>query len=76
MTAHSDTRELARCTEAGCTTVIQKPLVRKTLNAIVAKHVKLRVDEDVAEPEATDAPAGVVIVDPDIQDLVARFLEN
>ena len=79
MTAHNDTRELARCTEAGCTTVIQKPLVRKTLNAIVAKHVKLRVDEDVedvAEPEADDAPAGVVIVDPDIQDLVARFLEN
>ena len=79
MTAHNDTRELARCTEAGCTTVIQKPLVRKTLNAIVAKHVKLRVDEDVedvAEPEADDAPAGVVIADPDIQDLVARFLEN
>ena len=79
MTAHNDTRELARCTEAGCTTVIQKPLVRKTLNAIVAKHVKLRVDEDVedvAEPEADDAPAGVVIVDPDIQDLVGRFLEN
>ena len=80
MTAHTDARELARCTEAGCTTVIQKPLVRKALNALVAKHVKLRVDEEleaVAEPEATEAaPPGVVIVDPDIQDLVPRFLEN
>jgi len=79
MTAHHDTRELARCTEAGCTTVIQKPLERNALNSLVAKHVKLRVHADlkaVTEPEATDAPAGVVTVDPDIQDLVGHFLEN
>jgi CheY-like chemotaxis protein len=79
MTAHHDTRELQRCTEAGCTTVIQKPLERKTLNALVARHVKPRVDEELeaaAGPEPAEAPAGVVIVDPDIQDLVPRFLEN
>lgn len=79
MTAHHDTRELTRCTEAGCTTVIQKPLERKMLNALVAKHVKPRVDDELevpVAPESDPPPSGVVVVDPDIQDLVPRFLEN
>jgi len=82
MTAHTDTKELARCTAAGCTTVIQKPLERTKLNTLVVKHLKRRVadlSEDIeaatrTEPE--EAPAGVVLIDPDIQDLVPRFLEN
>jgi PAS domain S-box-containing protein len=80
MTAHNDARELARCTEAGCTTVIQKPLERKTLNALVAKHVKPRADDELDRPPVASgtapAPDGVVVVDPDIHDLVPRFLEN
>ena len=79
MTAHHETRELARCTAAGCTTVIPKPLERTKLNALVAKHLKRRIVEElepaeVAEP--VEAPPGVVTVDSDIQDLVPRFLEN
>ena len=83
MTAHTDTGELARCTEAGCTSVIQKPLERAKLNAVVVKHLKQRLSEDTAKaprttpiPESEEAPQGVVFVDPDIQDLVPRFLEN
>ena len=79
MTAHTDTRELKRCMEAGCTTVIQKPLDRKVLNNLVAKHAHPRGRDDVKrEPgeERAATPSGVVVVDPDIQDLVPKFLEN
>jgi len=79
MTAHHDTKELARCTEAGCTTVIQKPLARKALNEMVARHLKPRLTDEIetpAESSSEDSLEGVVLVDPDIQDLVPRFLEN
>ena len=79
MTAHHDPAELARCIDAGCTTVIQKPLDRGKLAALVSRLVKPRSDtelERVFEPASENAPPGVVVIDPDIQDLVPRFLEN
>ena len=79
MTAHHDPEELARCIDAGCTTVIQKPLDRGKLAALVSRLVKPRSDielERVLEPGSESAPPGVVVIDPDIQDLVPRFLES
>ena len=78
MTAHSDPAELKRCLTAGATAVLQKPLERRTLNAMVAKllsspfapRVELEVDLETSLPE------DVVGIDPDIQDLVPRFLED
>ena len=79
MTAHHDPEQLARCIDVGCTTVIQKPLDRAKLAALVNRLVKPWRDteiERVFEPVAENAPDGVVVIDPDIQDLVPRFLEN
>ena len=80
MTAHHDDAELRRCREVGCTTVIQKPLSRKELNAVVARHLKPRVPDGLEPVEeaapATEEEEHVVWIDPDIQDLVPRFLEN
>jgi len=58
--------------------VLQKPLERRTLNAMVAKLLSSPLApraEPEAEPEET-LPDNVVGIDPDIQDLVPRFLEN
>lgn len=78
MTAHNDPAELKRCLTAGATAVLQKPLERRTLNAMVAKLLSSPVApraEPEVEPEET-LPDNVVGIDPDIQDLVPRFLEN
>jgi HPt (histidine-containing phosphotransfer) domain-containing protein len=58
--------------------VLQKPLERRRLNAVVAKLVASPVEkggEAEAEP-GKDLPENVVGIDPDIQDLVPKFLEN
>jgi HPt (histidine-containing phosphotransfer) domain-containing protein len=58
--------------------VLQKPLERRTLNAMVARLLSSplvpRAEPEV-EPEET-LPDNVVGIDPDIQDLVPKFLEN
>ncbi len=78
MTAHTEPSELKRCLTAGATAVLQKPLERRTLNGMVAKLLTspaaLPVELE-AEPEAI-LPDDVVGIDPDIQDLVPRFVEN
>jgi hypothetical protein len=78
MTAHNDSAELKRCLTAGATAVLQKPLERRTLNAMVARLLSSplvpRAEPEV-EPEET-LPDNVVGIDPDIQDLVPKFLEN
>jgi CheY-like chemotaxis protein len=81
MTAHSDEDELDRCLSAGASAVLQKPLDRKTLGIAVAKHLRPRspmgfspLEED--EEDAGLQADGVVRVDPDILDLVPRFVEN
>jgi CheY-like chemotaxis protein len=78
MTAHTDPAELKRCLTAGSTAVLQKPLQRRTLNAMVAKLLSsplaTRIEPEMETPE--DRPDVVVGIDPDIQDLVPRFLEN
>ncbi len=78
MTAHTEPSELKRCLTAGATAVLQKPLEGRTLNAVVAKLLTspsaIPVELD-AEPEGI-LPDDVVGIDPDIQDLVPRFLEN
>ena len=78
MTAHSDPAELKRCVTAGATAVLQKPLERRTLNAMVARLLSSalapRVELELAPEESL--PNEVVGIDPDIQDLVPRFLEN
>ena len=83
MTAHHDPEDLARCIDAGFTTVIQKPLDRHKLAALDSRLVKPRSDpklerafEGILDPGSENAPPGVVVIDPDIQDLVPRFLEN
>jgi CheY-like chemotaxis protein len=78
MTAHSDPAALKRCLTAGATAVLQKPFERRTLNAMVAKLLSFplapRVELDVNREESL--PDDVVGIDPDIQDLVPRFLED
>lgn len=99
VTAHREPRELARCLEAGCTAVVQKPLDRKTLSSAVTKHLGLPREESSATraselaagtkaspsaPPSTSSVSGsvsrlddrVVAVDPDIEDIVPRFLES
>jgi PAS domain S-box-containing protein len=78
MTAHTDPSELKRCLAAGATAVLQKPLDRRTLNATVAKLLSSPLTTRVElewEAPATDEEE-VVRIDPDIQDLVPRFLDN
>jgi CheY-like chemotaxis protein/HPt (histidine-containing phosphotransfer) domain-containing protein len=78
MTAHTDPAELKKCLTAGATAVLQKPLERRTLNAMVAKLLSSplapRVEIEVDPEEGL--PDDVVGIDPDIQDLVPKFLEN
>jgi CheY-like chemotaxis protein len=81
MTAHSDADELKRCLSAGASAVLQKPLERKSLGIAVAKHLRPRTPQGFRPPEAEEDdaavdPDGVVRVDPDILDLVPRFVEN
>jgi len=78
MTAHSDPAELKRCLTAGATAVLQKPFERRTLNAMVAKLLSSPLAPRVElEVDAEDSlPDDVIGIDPDIQDLVPRFLEN
>jgi hypothetical protein len=78
MTAHTDPAELKRCLAAGATAVLQKPIVRRTLNTMVAKLLSSPLAQTaVLEAETEESlPADVVGIDPDIQDLVPRFLEN
>jgi CheY-like chemotaxis protein len=83
MTAHNDSEELKRCLEAGCTTVVQKPLERKVFASVVSKFLVPRAvsvepvapadDENREERPSED---GAVDIDPDIQDLVPKFLDN
>ncbi len=58
--------------------MLQKPLERRRLNAVVAKLLTsppaFRVELEAEPAEILDD--GVVGIDPDIQDLVPRFLEN
>ena len=78
MTAHTDPSELKRCLAAGATAVLQKPLERWTLNATVAKLLSSplasRVELETEGPETV--ADDVVGIDPDIQDLVPRFLDD
>ncbi len=78
MTAHTETSELKRSLQAGATTVLQKPLERRRLNAVVAKLLTsppaFPVELEAEPAEILDDD--VVGIDPDIQDLVPRFLEN
>lgn len=80
MTAHSDPQELNKTLEAGCTAVLQKPLERRTLNSMVSKLLQPRAvvaqEHPVALEESESHTHDLVEVDPDIQDLVPRFLEN
>jgi PAS domain S-box-containing protein len=77
MTAHSDPDELKRCLTAGASAVLQKPLERRKLNAAVAKLLSSSGAAPPAiEDGEEDLPPHVVGVDPDIQDLVPKFLEN
>ena len=83
MTAHHDTEELKRCLDAGCTTVVQKPLERKSFNGVVSKYLVPRAPgAESALPENDNAQEehpsrdDVVAIDPDIQDLVPKFLDN
>ncbi len=79
MTAHSDPNELRKAIDAGSTAVLQKPLERRTLNAMVSKLLQTQAPIDVESATADDSePASrdVVEIDPDIQDLVPRFLDN
>ncbi len=75
MTAHHDPAELKRCLEAGATAVLQKPLERRALNALVAKLLSAAPAIGFEGP-GENLPSDVVAIDPDIQDLVPRFLEN
>ena len=78
MTAHSESAELKRCLAAGATAVLQKPLERRSLNTMVAKLLTtlpaFPVELDLESGESL--PEDVVGIDPDIQDLVPRFVEN
>jgi CheY-like chemotaxis protein len=81
MTAHSDAGELNRCLAAGASAVLQKPLERKSLGIAVAKHLRPKTSRGFQLPEEEESDAevgedGVVRVDPDILDLVPRFVEN
>jgi CheY-like chemotaxis protein len=78
MTAHTSVESVRACLEAGCTAVLQKPLERRTLNTIVAKLLQQRPadGEPALEPTEPAGDSDVVRVDPDIVDLVPRFLEN
>jgi PAS domain S-box-containing protein len=78
MTAHTDPAELERCLTVGAAAVLQKPLDRRKLNAMVAKLLSspqatgVELERDTEESLSHD----VVGIDPDIQDLVPRFLES
>ena len=67
MTAHHDPEALARCIDAGCTTVIQKPLERGKLAALVSRRVKPRSEtelERVFEPVSENAPQTPQVLNP------------
>jgi PAS domain S-box-containing protein len=77
MTAHTDASELKRCIASGATAVLQKPLERRALTAMVAKLlVSPAFPIELEIPSEGVLPDDVVGIDPDIQDLVPRFLEN
>jgi PAS domain S-box-containing protein len=78
MTAHTESAELKRCLDSGATTVLQKPLERRTLNAMVAKLLTAlpAFPVELEAESGGSLPEDVVGIDPDIQDLVPRFLEN
>jgi PAS domain S-box-containing protein len=83
MTAHTDTDELNKGIDAGCTAVLQKPLERRTLNALVSKLLQPQATDlepavaALAEVDESGPATGELVeIDPDIQDLVPRFLEN
>jgi CheY-like chemotaxis protein len=79
MTAHTDSESVRACLRAGATAVLQKPLERRTLNTIVGRLLQPRgaaETEPAFEPAEPAAASDVVRVDPDIVDLVPRFLEN
>jgi len=62
----------------GATAVLQKPLERRTLNAMVAKFLSspLAPRIEIEVDPGKSLPDDVVGIGPDIQDLVPRFLEN
>jgi PAS domain S-box-containing protein len=79
MTAHTDTGQLNACIGAGCSAVLQKPLERRALNATVARLLLSRLGSEplpVAETPEPPSARDTVRVDPDIADLVPRFIEN
>jgi PAS domain S-box-containing protein len=79
MTAHTDGESVKACLEAGCTAVLQKPLERRALNTLVSRLLQPRPGDEAgpgSEPSEPASARDVVRVDPDIVDLVPRFLEN
>jgi CheY-like chemotaxis protein len=88
MTAHVGSREERKCLDAGCTDTLRKPLSRDRLLQCTQLHLGEPQSFESAdivprnEASETRAPLGkgqakpTVEVDPDIVDLVPRFLEN
>ncbi len=89
MTAHVGSREEKKCLDAGCTDTLGKPLSRDRLiqctelhlgepQSIESAHREGRgpAPETRARREEDKTEALTVEVDPDIVDLVPRFLEN
>jgi PAS domain S-box-containing protein len=89
MTAHVGSREEKKCLDAGCTDTLRKPLSRNRLLQCTELHLGEPQSIESADTRACDKTPGTpehrdqdkaktttVEVDPDIVDLIPRFLEN
>lgn len=70
LTANTESADLRKCVEAGCTATLRKPFGREELLTAVARGL--------AAESAAPSPGGEITVeaDPEFADLIPRFLEH
>ncbi|MDP2158699.1 MAG: response regulator, partial [Nitrospirota bacterium] len=76
MTAHEGEDEVQQCLRAGCTGYLCKPVTCQSVMKALSEHLKR--PETVSHCGQVEAPGknNVVEIDPDIAELVPRFLRN
>ena len=75
MTAHEGETEIAKCLKAGCTGYVSKPITREALQHALSTHLEIPGSKP-RQTLYTPSERPVVHIDPDIAELVPRFLNN
>lgn len=76
MTAHEGEDQVQRCLRAGCTGYLSKPVTRQSVMKVLMEHLEGSGTDSQSDQVKETGERNVVEIDPDIAELVPRFLNN